>query len=68
VKCSHGCTVGQLDEEQLFYLRSRGINTDSAKALMVYAFASEIVERLPVEALRTYLFEAISHKLSFNIV
>ena len=68
VKCSHGCTVGQLDEEQLFYLRSRGINTDSAKALMVYAFASEIVERLPVDALKTYLFEAISHKLSFNIV
>lgn len=68
VKCSHGCTVGQLDEEQLFYLRSRGINTDSARALMVYAFASEIVERLPVDALKTYLFEAISHKLSFNIV
>ncbi|MFY0675420.1 MAG: Fe-S cluster assembly protein SufD [Bacteroidia bacterium] len=67
VKCSHGCTVGQLDDEQLFYLRSRGIDTDSAKALMVYAFASEIVEKLPVEALKAYLFDAISRKLGFNL-
>ncbi|MBI1183561.1 Fe-S cluster assembly protein SufD [bacterium] len=67
VKCSHGCTVGQLDEEQLFYLRSRGIDTNSARALMIYAFASEIVEKQPVEALKEYLFNAISKKLAFNL-
>ncbi len=67
VKCSHGCTVGQLDEEQLFYLRSRGIDTDSARALMVYAFASEIVEKQPIEGLKEYLFNAISKKLEFTL-
>lgn len=66
VKCSHGATVGQLDMEQLFYLRSRGVDMDTAKSLMVYAFASEIVERVSIEALRQFLFKRISNKLNFN--
>jgi Fe-S cluster assembly protein SufD len=48
VKCSHGATVGQLDEDALFYLRSRGIGQDDARELLVRAFASEIIEALPV--------------------
>ena len=55
VKCSHGATIGQLDEEALFYLRSRGIGEGKARSLLVHAFASDIVERIPVEAIRTGL-------------
>ena len=67
VKCSHGCTVGQLDDEQLFYLKSRGLDGDTARSLMVYAFASEIVERVPIESVRIYLLNQIAQKLNFNL-
>lgn len=67
VKCSHGCTVGQLDNDQLFYLKSRGIDGDAARSLMVYAFASEIVERVPVESVRMYLLHQIANKLNFSL-
>jgi Fe-S cluster assembly protein SufD len=52
VKCNHGSTIGQLDEEALFYLRSRGIGAGDARNLLVYAFASEIVERMKVGIVR----------------
>lgn len=67
VKCSHGATVGQLDEDQLFYLKARGIDHEKAKSLMVYAFASEVVEQVKNQAIRNYLFGAISKKLNFQI-
>ena len=51
VKCAHGATVGQLDEDALFYMRSRGIGPRSARRLLLHAFASEIVERMPHEGL-----------------
>jgi Fe-S cluster assembly protein SufD len=63
VKCSHGATTGQLDEEAIFYLRSRGIGADDARAMMTYAFAAEVVERLPFEGLRLLLEERIAAKL-----
>src|SRR5690606_18911502 len=44
VKCSHGCTVGQLDEDALFYMRSRGIPTEEAKALLMYAFSADALD------------------------
>lgn len=66
VKCSHGATVGQLDEDQLFYLKSRGIEKDMAQSLMVYAFASEVIERLPIDSLRQYLLNIIGKKLNFS--
>jgi len=47
VKCSHGGTVGQLDDDALFYLRSRGLDRPTARALLTWAFAAEVVERLP---------------------
>jgi Fe-S cluster assembly protein SufD len=55
VKCNHGATVGQLDETQLFYLRSRGIDEMVARALLVHAFAHDVIERIRVASLRTRL-------------
>ena len=60
VKCSHGATVGQLQEDALFYLRSRGIGRDDARDLLILAFASEITGALPGEELVARLGEAIS--------
>jgi Fe-S cluster assembly protein SufD len=63
VKCSHGSTIGQLDEEALFYLRARGIDHAEARNLLIYAFASEIVDRMRVEpvkdAIRAAMFQRI---------
>ncbi len=55
VKCTHGATVGQMDEEAIFYLRSRGIGLEQARQIMVRAFASDVVERIPLEAVCAYL-------------
>ena len=52
VKCNHGSTIGQLDEEALFYLRARGVGEEEARNLLVYAFASEIVERMKIDVVR----------------
>ncbi|OOO03051.1 MAG: FeS cluster assembly protein SufD [Chromatiales bacterium USCg_Taylor] len=52
VKCSHGATVGQLDEDALFYLRSRGIEYSQATALLTYAFADDVVARIAIEPMR----------------
>ena len=52
VKCTHGATVGQLDDESLFYLRSRGVDAETARALLVYGFANDIIERVEVKELR----------------
>ena len=54
---SHGSTVGQLDEEAVFYLRSRGIGLEAARSLLTYAFAADLVERARVDALRERLQE-----------
>ena len=52
VKCSHGSTIGQLDEEAMFYLRARGIGESEARNLLINAFASEIVDRMKIEAVK----------------
>ena len=64
VKCSHGCTSGQLDEEALFYLRSRGISLHEAKAMLLYAFAVETLEPIKNAALKNYLDSLISKRLN----
>ncbi len=51
VKCAHGATVGQLDADELFYLRSRGLSESAARNLLTYAFAAEIVDRIPLPSL-----------------
>jgi len=59
VKCTHGATVGQLDAESIFYLRSRGIDQDEARALLTYAFANDIIGRISIETLRDGLEKLI---------
>jgi Fe-S cluster assembly protein SufD len=66
VKCSHGCTVGRLDEEGLFYLRSRGISEEMAKSLLVQAFASDILEYIKLPVIREYVDRLISERLEFD--
>jgi Fe-S cluster assembly protein SufD len=63
VKCSHGSTIGQIDQEALFYLRSRGIAEDEGRNLLVFAFASEIVERMEVEPVRAQVGRALFQSL-----
>ena len=67
VKCNHGSTIGQIEQEPLFYLRSRGISEEEARNLLVLAFAGEIVDRMKVEAIREQvrraLFQAMPHRL-----
>jgi Fe-S cluster assembly protein SufD len=63
VKCSHGATTGQLDNEQMFYLRARGLDETQARGLLLYAFAHETLEHVSSEALKSYLEEVIAHRL-----
>ncbi len=67
VKCSHGCTVGRLDEEGLFYLQSRGINENIARSLLIHAFAIEILNRIKIIRVRNYIDQLISKRLKFDI-
>ncbi|HEX8293654.1 MAG TPA: Fe-S cluster assembly protein SufD [Pyrinomonadaceae bacterium] len=63
VKCAHGATVGQLEEEELFYLLSRGLHPDLARNLLTYGFAEEIVGAIKHESIRAQLDEAILNRL-----
>ena len=63
VKCSHGCTVGQLDEEALFYLQSRGISESTARSLLVHAFAEDIMEHIKLEPIHNYVEQLILNSL-----
>ena len=67
VKCSHGCTIGQLDEDALFYMRSRGIGVEEAKAVLTYAFASEVIENLSIPELKTLSQKLLAHKLNVDL-
>lgn len=62
VKCTHGATVGQMDEEALFYLRSRGIGLEHARQIMVRAFASDVVGRIPLEPVRAHLNQMLTER------
>src|SRR6185312_6227121 len=63
VKCSHGCTVGRLDEEALFYLRARGISKEHAQAMLLKAFAESIIEQIKIESLKEYAEQLIEERL-----
>lgn len=63
VKCTHGATVGQLDEAQVFYLRARGIDEEAARDMLTFAFAADVVERVHVDALRDRLHELLHQRL-----
>jgi len=63
VKCSHGTTVGQLDEKALFYLRSRGLSKNYAKQVLTRAFAGSVVNKSPIKALRQHVDEMVEKRL-----
>ncbi|HLM00175.1 MAG TPA: Fe-S cluster assembly protein SufD, partial [Pyrinomonadaceae bacterium] len=63
VKCSHGATVGQLEEEELFYLLSRGLNESLARNLLTYGFAEEIVNKIGIATIKKQLDEAVLNRL-----
>ena len=67
VKCTHGATVGQLDEEAIFYLQSRGIAKQRAKNLMIYAFAEGIIQQIKVESVRDFVDQLILKRFKENM-
>lgn len=67
VKCSHGCTIGQLDESAMFYMQSRGIPKKEAKALLMYAFSNEVIESIKIPELKNRITKLIATKLNVNI-
>ena len=67
VKCSHGCTIGQLDENAMFYLQTRGIPEKEAKALLMYAFANNVLESVKIPQLKKNINKLVAKKLGVNI-
>jgi Fe-S cluster assembly protein SufD len=63
VKCSHGATIGRLDQDQIFYLQSRCVNAESARSLLVYAFAYEIIDQIGIEAIHPDITKLIVSRL-----
>ncbi|MBW8864391.1 MAG: Fe-S cluster assembly protein SufD [Verrucomicrobia bacterium] len=66
VKCTHGATIGQLNDESVFYLRSRGLDTATAKRMLVHAFAGEIIERIKCEPAREVIDKLVWDRLEAN--
>ena len=67
VKCSHGCTIGQLDENAMFYMQQRGIPRKEAKALLMYAFTSEVTGSIKIPELRSKIARIIADKLGVKM-
>lgn len=66
VKCTHGATIGQLNDESIFYLRSRGLSTDTARRMLIHAFAGEIIERIRCESAREEVDKIVWDRLEAN--
>lgn len=66
VKCSHGATIGKLDQNAMFYLKSRGIGDEAAMAILIHAFASDVITSIKIPALRDYLEKIIAKR--FNLL
>ena len=67
VKCSHGCTIGQLDEDALFYMQQRGIPKKEGKALLMYAFANTVLESVKIPEVKQRITKLIAKKLGVNL-
>jgi Fe-S cluster assembly protein SufD len=67
VKCSHGCTIGQLDESAMFYMRSRGIPEKEAKALLMFAFSNNVLDSVKIPEIKQRITKIIANKLGVNI-
>jgi Fe-S cluster assembly protein SufD len=68
VKCAHGATVGQLEDEELFYLSTRGITPEHARALLTYGFAEDVISRIKLKSAREHLDRVILDKLRQNLL
>ncbi|MFO7446058.1 MAG: Fe-S cluster assembly protein SufD [Ignavibacteriaceae bacterium] len=64
VKCSHGATIGQLDEDAMFYLKSRGIGGEAGRAILIHAFASDVVKSIKIEPVKNYIEEILTNKFN----
>lgn len=67
VKCSHGCTIGQLDESAMFYMQQRGIPKKEARALLMFAFTDEVMESVKIPELKQRITKIIANKLGVNL-
>ena len=64
VKCSHGATIGQLDKDSMFYLKSRGISEETAKIILIHAFASDVIQSIKVQPIKDYIEEILSKRFN----
>lgn len=64
VKCSHGATIGQLDKDAMFYLKARGIGDETARAILIHAFASDVIRSVKVKPVRNYIEEILTKKFN----
>jgi len=67
VKCAHGAAVGQIEEDELFYLETRGIHPDLARNLLTYGFAEEVIGKIKIDSIREQLDEAVLHRLNARL-
>lgn len=67
VKCAHGATVGQLEDDELFYLRSRGLKTETARALLTFGFAEDVISKIKIASVRKQLDEIVLQKLKTTL-
>jgi Fe-S cluster assembly protein SufD len=67
VKCAHGAAVGQIDEDELFYLETRGIHTDLARNLLTYGFAEEVIGKIKIDSIRSQLDETVLNRLNARL-
>lgn len=64
VSCTHGATIGQLEDEQMFYLRARGLDEEEARELLIYGFAAEILDTIPIASVRERIADTVARKTS----
>ena len=67
VKCAHGAAVGQIDEEELFYLQARGINPELGRSLLTYGFAEEVIGKIKIDSIRSQLDEIVLRQLNTRL-
>jgi Fe-S cluster assembly protein SufD len=67
VKCAHGAAVGQIDQEELFYLQARGINPELGRSLLTYGFAEEVIGKIKIDSIRAQLDEVVLSQLHAHL-
>lgn len=67
VKCAHGAAVGQIDQEELFYLQARGINPELGRSLLTYGFAEEVIEKIKIDSIKSQLDEFVLRQLNTQL-